>query len=155
MSFHQKLPTESQPVVADGAGLRYQEGKNRLDLIPPEWEWALGEILTAGATKYAARNWERGMDWSKVAGPLRRHLNKFLRGERYDVVDDSGKPGTQCHHLAIVAWNALALMTYDLRGIRTDDLNRQDCTKLSKMLTDLAPQRELALAQELEASQRS
>jgi hypothetical protein len=118
----------------DNKGLRYDTGKNRLELIPPEWEWALGQVLTAGANKYAARNWERGMDWSHVAGPLRRHLNKFLRGHRYDDQPDAeGRPGTGCHHLALVAWNALALMSYDLRGVGVDDLDRADYTEETRI----------------------
>lgn len=102
-----------------GDGLRYDTGKNRLDLIPPEWEWELARVLTAGAAKYQPRNWELGMAWSKVLGPSRRHQNKFLRGEQIDEE-------TKCHHLALAAWNLLALMSYDLRGLGTDDLTRQN-----------------------------
>lgn len=108
-----------------GRGLRYDSGKNRLDLIPAEWEWELGRVLTKGAEKYHDRNWELGMDWSKVVGPLRRHLNAFLRGEQLDKE-------TGCHHLAHVGWNALALLSYDLRGIGTDNLNRRDFTQVSQ-----------------------
>lgn len=98
-------------------GLRFDEGKVRLDLIPPEWEWELGRVLTEGAKKYADRNWELGMDYSKVLGPLRRHLNAYLRGERIDGTD-----GTL--HAAKVAWNALVLMTYDLRKIGKDNVTQ-------------------------------
>lgn len=101
--------------MSDGKGLRYDDGKVRYDLIPPEWEHALAEVLTAGANKYAARNWERGMPWSKMVGCARRHLFKFLRGEVYD-------PETHCHHLAHVAWNVLALMSYHLRGVGENDI---------------------------------
>ena len=97
------------------AGLRYDKNKVRLDLIPPEWVWGLGEVLTAGAKKYADRNWEKGMKWSRVVGPLLRHLYKWGAGETYDK--DTG-----CHHLAMVAWNALALMSYDLRNIGEKDI---------------------------------
>jgi hypothetical protein len=110
-------------------GLRYDTGKVRMDLMPPEWDLELGKILTAGANKYEPRNWEKGMDYSKVLGPLMRHLNKWRRGEELDITDDSGQPGTGCHHLALVAWNALALMSFEMRGIGTDDLARQDCTE--------------------------
>jgi hypothetical protein len=101
--------------MSDGGGLRYDDGKIRYDLIPPEWEHALAEVMTAGAKKYAARNWERGMAWSKCVGCARRHLWKWLRGESYD-------PETGCHHLAHVAWNVLALMSYQLRTIGENDL---------------------------------
>ena len=96
-------------------GLRHDEGKVRLDLIPPEWVMALGNVLTIGAKKYADRNWELGMPWSKVWGPLLRHAFKWLLGEQYDKE-------TGCHHLAMVAWNALALMTYQMRGLGKPDI---------------------------------
>lgn len=97
-------------IVTDGGGLRYAEGKCRVELIPPEWPWALGMVLTRGAIKYDDRNWERGMAWSYMVGSTLRHLFKFMTGERYDK--ESGN-----HHLAHAAWNCLALMSYDVRGL--------------------------------------
>lgn len=108
-------------VVADGGGLRYNAGKNQLELIPPEWEWALGMVLTRGAIKYESRNWERGMKRSYPIGCIKRHVNKFLAGEQYD--EETG-----CHHLAMAAWNCLALMSYDIRGIGENDI--QDVGKI-------------------------
>lgn len=105
----------SKEKKADNGGLRFDTGKNQLELIPPEWVWALGDVLTRGAAKYAPRNWERGMAWSKMIGCSLRHIYKFAMGERYD-------PETGCHHLAMGAWNLLSLMTYDLRGIGENDL---------------------------------
>jgi hypothetical protein len=100
-------------------GIRYDEGKVRLDLIPPEWVWGLGQVLTKGAEKYEVRNWEKGMAWSRIVGSLLRHLYKFLAGNRYDKE-------TGCHHMAMVAWNALALMSYDLRKIGYCDIPEID-----------------------------
>jgi hypothetical protein len=119
------LPPVTPPTVPrpDGGGLRYNSGKNRMELVPPEWEWALADVTTQGSKKYAARNWERGMDWSNMVGCMKRHLAKFLAGERYDGSELNIEKGTTgCHHLAMVAWNALALMSYDLRGIGNNDL---------------------------------
>ena len=96
-------------------GLRYDEGKIRLDLIPPEWIWGLGQVLTVGAIKYAERNWEKGMKWSRVVGSLLRHVYKFIGGERYDK--DTG-----CHHMYMAAWNCCTLATYDTRGVGENDL---------------------------------
>jgi hypothetical protein len=112
----QKIANEiKSPVVADGGGLRKDDGKNMLELIPPEWIWGLGNVLTQGAEKYAVRNWERGMKWGKMIGCGLRHVFKFVCGERYDR--ESG-----CHHLLHAAWNFLSLMSYDLRGIGENDL---------------------------------
>jgi hypothetical protein len=95
-------------------GLRYDEGKVRLDLIPAEWVIALGSVLTIGAKKYADRNWEKGMKWSKCLGPLLRHVFKWVAGEDYD--QESGR-----HHMEHVAWNALALVSYHNRKLGEDD----------------------------------
>ena len=108
----QDFAASTQP---DGGGLRHNALKNRLDLVPPEWMWALGDVMTRGALKYAERNWERGMKWSIMVGCTLRHLYKFIAGERYDK--EIG-----CHHLAMAAWNLLALMSYDLKGVGEDDI---------------------------------
>ncbi len=54
------------------------------------------------------------MAWSRCYNSLCRHLYVWWAGERYD--EETGLP-----HLAHVAWNALALLTYELRGIGQDD----------------------------------
>lgn len=70
-------------------GLRFNEGKLRYDLIHAEAEKGLVEILTFGAQKYAERNWEKGMAWSKIISSLKRHIAAIERGEDFDV--ESGK----------------------------------------------------------------
>lgn len=99
---------------SESKGLRYNEGKLRYDLIPWEWEYELAEVLGMGAKKYADRNWELGMDWSICVAALRRHLKAFQMGESVDP--ESGRP-----HLAHVAWNALALMSYDQWKVGNDN----------------------------------
>ena len=119
---------------ADGGGLRYDADKNRLDLIPPEWPWALGDVTTQGSRKYPERNWERGMSWSKMIGCALRHIFKFCMGERYDGDGfDLEKGTTGCHHLAMAAWNLLGLMTYDLRGIGENDIPQSNVAILARV----------------------
>jgi hypothetical protein len=105
-----------------GGGKRFNAGKNRMELTLPEWDWALADVSTKGSLKYDPWNWLEGMDWSSMIGCMKRHLAKFEAGERYDGKEFNKELGTTgCHHLAMVAWNALALMTYDMRGIGNDD----------------------------------
>lgn len=111
------------------AGLRYDAGKVRLDLIPPVWIWALGQVMTKGAEKYEPNNWLKGMDWSKCVGAMDRHALKWLAGETYD-------PETGCHHMAMVAWNALALMTYQVRGLGEADCFNGSVTEFGKVIAD-------------------
>jgi hypothetical protein len=65
----------------------------------------LGELYEIGAKKYAARNWEKGMDWGRCFSAMSRHLLKFIKGEKYDLVDGQ-------HHLSSVVWNAVALLHF-------------------------------------------
>lgn len=98
----------------DGGGMRFNAGKTRYGLIPESWTRALAEVMTRGAVKYAPNNWKRGMDPAFMLDSLQRHLAAYRRGEKYD-------PESGNHHLAHAAWNALALMTYDLEGMVGDE----------------------------------
>ncbi len=102
------------PVGADGKGQRLDDGKSRVDLFPGDALLELGHVYRKGAEKYAPRNWERGMPWSKMIGPLLRHLFKWMAGHTID--EETGQ-----RHIAMVVWNAVGLLTYELRGIGEDD----------------------------------
>lgn len=95
-------------------GVKNDGDKPRMDLIPPEVQTALGVVLKFGAEKYAARNWEKGMAWSRPFGALMRHMWAWWGGEEKD-------PETGFSHL----WHALCcvafLVAYEARGTGTDD----------------------------------
>jgi len=95
-------------------GLRYNEGKLRMDLIPPEADEELAKILTKGAKKYAPRNWELGMKWSTCVASLKRHLLAWEKGEDLD-------PETGESHMSHILCNAAFLVTYIQRKIGEDD----------------------------------
>lgn len=85
----------------------------RFDLLPYDALWQVAEQYGRGAEKYASRNWEKGYDWGLAHAALQRHLAQFWNGE--DVDEETGGL-----HLAAVAWHALALLTFQIRGIGTD-----------------------------------
>lgn len=95
-------------------GRKNDAGKARYDLIPPHALDALAELYALGATKYAPRNWERGMSWGRVFAAMMRHAWAFWRGETHDPVDGQ-------HHLLSVAWCAFSLFEYERRQIGEDD----------------------------------
>lgn len=103
-------------IKADGGGKRFDDGKPRYDLVPPEAMDALADHYRKGAQKYTDRNWERGMAWGKCFASMMRHAWAWLRGEEID-------PETGTHHMIAVAWNAIALYTYHTRKIGNDDRN--------------------------------
>lgn len=86
----------------------------RYDLIPAEALDALARHYGAGALKYADRQWEKGYSWGLSFAAMMRHAWAWWRGEDFDAETGS-------HHLSAVAWHALALYTFQCRGVGTDD----------------------------------
>jgi hypothetical protein len=101
--------------IIDGGGLRFDAGKLPIHLIPASTLIALGSVMRMGALKYGDRNWERGMAWSKVLGPLKRHLTYWELGEKKDKE-------SRLSHLYHVIWNVMALIEYELTCPELNDL---------------------------------
>lgn len=101
-------------------GVKFDNGKTADELLPPELEEAVAAVLAFGAKKYAARNWEKGMAWSRPYAAARRHLrNWFARrdfGKGPGNDRDSGY--SDLHHAAC---NIAFLIAYEARGVGTDD----------------------------------
>lgn len=91
--------------ISNGSGLRYNQGKTRHDLKPAFAEEQYALVLTKGAEKYAERNWEKGMPWSKIISSLERHLQAIKAGEDYDKE-------TGLLHSAHIMCNAAFLTEY-------------------------------------------
>ena len=97
---------------------KFDKGKPRYDLIPPEFMHAIACMYGMGALKYTERNWEKGsgLGFMRMFAAMMRHGWAFIRGERYDTEDGQ-------HHLLSVAWYAISMFTFDNRiaaGIMPD-----------------------------------
>ncbi len=86
-------------------GLRFNQGKLRLDLVPQSAIDGIAQVLDFGAKKYEENNWRKGMAWSKITSSLKRHLAAIERGEDFD--QESG-----LHHIDHVLTNAAFLKEY-------------------------------------------
>ena len=95
--------------------IKNDANKLRYDLIPPEGLEELARTYTHGASHPdGARRWEQGGSWLRLFAAMMRHAWKWRRGEDYDK--ESG-----LHHMASVAFYAMALVTYKVRGVKEDD----------------------------------
>lgn len=94
-------------------GMKYDTGKLRWDLVPPEFEEVV-KVLTYGATKYDDRNWELGINYGRLIAAAQRHIWAWVRGERDD-------PETGIHHLAHAACDIMFLLTYEKRNMNAFD----------------------------------
>ncbi len=95
------------------AGVKYDDGKLRFDLIPPLAMAEFARVYTIGAKKYEDRNWEKGLKWGRVFRALIAHAFKWWAGEKRD-------PDGQ-HPLASVMWCAATLMQYEHTHRELDD----------------------------------
>jgi hypothetical protein len=90
----------------------------RFDLLPYDALNAVAEHFGRGAAKYEDRNWEKGYAWGLSMAAMQRHLAAFWQGDDYDQGDASTG---DFPHLAAVAFHALVLLAFWLRGDGTDD----------------------------------
>lgn len=105
---------DSGSYVEYTAGVKFDGGKDRYDLIPPEIEEAMAKVLTFGAAKYSERNWELGMKWGRPYAALRRHMAAWWKGE--DTDPETGMPHTW-HAACCIAF----IIAFEARGTGTDD----------------------------------
>ena len=112
---------------ADEPAWKQDGDKARMDLIAPEFLFALASVLGPGAVKYAARNWEKGMSWGRVFGALMRHLWAWWGGVGpttenfvFGVLDEE----TKMSHLWHAACCLMFLVAYEQRKIGTDDRSK-------------------------------
>lgn len=105
-----------QGVKFDHGKFKWSEwlGIDSFHLVPVEGVKAVATILGIGARKYAPRNWEQGMDWSRPTDAAIRHINAWWGGEDKD--QDTGE-----HHLWHAATNIFFLIAYTAWNRGNDD----------------------------------
>lgn len=95
-------------------GRKDDQGKAPYHLLAPEFLDGTAQVLKFGADKYAPRNWEKGMDWSRPFSALMRHMWAWWRGEAKD-------PETGFSHLWHAACCIMFLVAYEERKTGNDD----------------------------------
>ncbi len=122
--FMEKDMKEDFKLTDMGTGAKkHLDGKCLLELVPPEMILALGDVLTYGAKKYAARNWEQGIPYMTSYASAMRHLMKWASGE--DVDDESGLKHIEQAMLnlgMIVTQARRGRVDLDDRSVKHDDL---------------------------------
>lgn len=83
-------------------GTKYDQDKPRYDLIPMLALEDLATLYKEGAKKYDDRNWEKGINFTRICRAIMSHLVQIFKGEYID-------PETGCYHSTAIAWNGLAL----------------------------------------------
>jgi len=89
------------------------DGKGRYDLITPFGLRRVAKWYELGAKKYADRNWEKGIPFSRCIDSAKRHIDKYIMG----MTDED--------HLSAAVWNLLAIIHFQELGMdELDDMPR-------------------------------
>lgn len=116
------IPKDSEANTLDAlnrGAVKLDSGKPAWDLLPYDALDELAKLYSLGAQKYESRNWERGFRYGRTFAAMMRHATLWFTSK---IRGDDGKdPETGLSHMVAVAWNALALVTFELRGIGEDD----------------------------------
>jgi hypothetical protein len=113
--LHSKSLPESQIEQLDvNTGIKHDDGKPTLALLPPEALLEIAKVLDHGKRKYTAHNWRGGFVWSRVSSAIMRHLFAWLMGEDRD-------PESGLLHLAHAGAGLLFLLTFQLTNTGEDD----------------------------------
>lgn len=93
---------------------KFDGGKRPVNLVAPDFIFAVSDVLAFGAAKYAAWSWSEGKPWSKDLAATQRHLLSWASGEDCD-------PESGLSHLAHAACDIMFLIVSQLHGLGTDD----------------------------------
>lgn len=100
---------------------KFDKGKLRMDLIPPEAIEAIAEVLTYGADKYAPESWRLVRPfYDRYYAATLRHLIAWRKGERID-------PESGITHLRHALCNLVFLVTKEAQENGYQQLTLDDC----------------------------
>lgn len=72
------------------SGVKNDQGKAPISLIPSEFIIGTAEVFAFGGTKYGLHNYRQGIAWSRLVDAAMRHLLAINAGEWKDT--ESGLP---------------------------------------------------------------
>lgn len=108
-------------------GVKHDESKRRMDLVPTSLVSSVARILELGARKYGDHNWRKGLKWSRVYAALQRHLADFWEGN--DLDSESGLP-----HLYHAACNIAFLIEFYEKRKELDDRYKKEDSYQTKVV---------------------
>ena len=93
--------TEKLTVFNTGAVRCSDADSERYDLITPVGLRRLAMTYARGASRYGARNWEKGIPASNLLNHAIRHIVLYMLGDKSE------------DHLVHAAWNLLAIVHFE------------------------------------------
>lgn len=100
----------TDPVTGAEKGVKLSQ----MGALDPAALYTVSEVAGMGAAKYARFNFLKGYPWMLSYDAMQRHAMKFASGE--DIDPESGLP-----HLAHMTWHGLAMLSFYIHKLGTDD----------------------------------
>lgn len=97
--------TPKDATLAEPGGRKDDSGKDRMGLLPYRALRLVAKVMTFGAKKYGANNWQKVEAW-RYEDALLRHFEEYKSGKWLD----DGPEGTGLPHLACMACSVLFLL---------------------------------------------
>jgi hypothetical protein len=107
-------PEDCDIIQPPSVGLKFDQDKDPWHLAPYSAFGLVVKVLAYGARKYEPRNWEKGINFSRLFASTQRHLVAWFNREEND-------PETGLSHLAHAACGILFLISYQLWGMEEFD----------------------------------
>lgn len=70
--------------MSESSGVKFDERKPAMDLVPWKAVRASAEVMGYGRDKYEAHNWRKGLAASRLSAAALRHLTAWISGEDLD-----------------------------------------------------------------------
>ena len=103
-----------QTISKKEKAMRFNSNKAEFFDVPLIALAEVAKVSVFGRAKYLKYNWKKKAPASQYFDCIKRHSLKYWYGQ--DIDSDS-----KCHHLAHIAWNALASLEKILTGTEMDD----------------------------------
>jgi Domain of unknown function (DUF5664) len=112
-------------------GLKNDNQKPDMSLIPPAASLEEAAVWTFGKTKYSAHNWHKGISYSRILSALERHLQLLKAGNDYDYENGF-------HNAAAIRCCAAMLIQFTLENRTELDDRMQTSPEIKEYLNKLA-----------------
>ena len=121
---------QSAEEVDERQGHKADTGKLPWALLPFDAVRQVVEVLHFGQKKYAARNWEKGIDYDRVYSAAMRHMTDWWQREQNDQE-------SKLHHLAHAMCCIMFLLAFELRNMVWLDNRPEKKTRLVNIPDDI------------------
>jgi len=85
-------------------GSKFDTGKPKIHLVPPDFIIAVARVLEFGAGKYGKWNWQKGLELTRIYDSTMRHMFDWLKGKDLDKESKLNHVWHAACNTAFLAW---------------------------------------------------